>query len=139
MNNTQPPLNVDLRWDADLRFTATHRDHSWILDGKNQAGPSPVALLASTIAGCMAIDILHILIKGRHTIDSLTAELGAFRAEQDPKRFTRVNLQFKITSSASREAVQRAIDLSREKYCSIWHSMRQDIELKISFDLAPIN
>jgi len=61
----------------------------------------------------------------------------AERAQSDPHRFLRVTLQFTVTGDVPREAVARAIDLSREKYCSVWHSMRQDIELTTAFDVQP--
>ena len=51
----------------------------------------------------------------------------------EPRRFTRVELHYTISGAVPPEAVQRAIDLSRDKYCSVWHSMRQDIEFIVDF------
>lgn len=140
MPDTTPPTLVKLTWDEGLRFTASHRGHAWVLDGKNEAGPSPVIALASALAGCMAIDIVHILTKGRHRVSALEAEFSGTRAETDPKRFTRIDLLFRVRTSAPHDAVERAIELSHEKYCSVWHSMRQDIEFQTGVEIeTPVN
>jgi putative redox protein len=138
MTDKKPPTVVRLTWDEGLRFTATHGAHSWTLDGKNEAGPSPVLALASALAGCMGIDIVHILIKGRHKVHALDAEFSGQRADADPKRFTRVDLTFAVATGAPLEAVERAVELSHEKYCSVWHSMRQDIEFHTSVTIVPV-
>jgi putative redox protein len=138
MTEKKPPTVVRLKWEEGLRFSATHLAHSWMLDGKNEAGPSPVIALASALAGCMAIDIVHILIKGRHKVGALDAEFTGERADADPKRFTRIDLTFAVSTAAPLEAVERAVELSHEKYCSVWHSMRQDIEFHTSVEVTPL-
>ena len=94
-------------------------------------------MLAASLAGCMAIDLVHILGRGRHELRSLRAKLLADRATEAPRRFTAVTLHFAIEGSVPRDAVDRAVELSRTKYCSVWQSMRQDIDLQVTFDLAP--
>lgn len=135
MTDAKPPVTLGLKWETGLKFTATHGGHTWTLDGRNEAGPSPVIALASALAGCMAIDIVHILTRGRHTVVALDATFDGQRAETEPKRFTRIDLLFTITTSAPLEAVERAVELSHEKYCSVWHSMRQDIEFHTGIEL----
>jgi putative redox protein len=63
--------------------------------------------------------------------------LSGERAPAPPRRFVRITLHFQVTGGVPPEAVERAIALSREKYCSVWHSMRQDVELVTAFDLGP--
>lgn len=92
--------------------------------------------LAYGLAGCMAIDLVHILQKGRHQFGALRAELTGVRASDEPRRFTTIRLHYTLEGPVPDAAVQRAIDLSREKYCSVWHSMRQDIDFTISFSVA---
>lgn len=135
MADTTPKTVVNLTYEEGLRFTATHKGHSWTLDGRNEAGPSPVIALASALAGCMAIDIVHILTRGRHKVGALAAEFTGVRAETEPKRFTRIDLLFTVTTNAPHEAVERAVEMSHEKYCSVWHSMRQDIEFHTGIEL----
>ena len=131
------PALVDLVWNGDLEFAASLSKHTVVLDSNGAAGPSPVEMLAASLAGCMAIDLVHIVERGRHTLRSLRATLRAERATDAPKRFTAVTLHFAIEGSVPRDAVNRAVELSRTKYCSVWQSMRQDIDLQVTFDLAP--
>jgi putative redox protein len=115
-----------------LTFTARDGAHEWVLDGRNEAGPSPVVALASALAGCMAIDIVLILTKSRFDVRSFSARLTGRRADTEPRRFVSIDLSISLDTSAPAEQVDRAIALSREKYCSVWHSLRQDIELTTS-------
>ena len=131
------PTLVELVWNGELEFAANLSKHTVVLDSNGEAGPSPVEMLAASLAGCMAIDLVHILERGRHKLRSLRAKLLAERATDAPKRFTAVTLHFAIEGSVPRDAVSRAVELSRTKYCSVWQSMRQDIDLQVTFDLAP--
>ncbi len=130
----KPPTTGSLTWLGDLRFTAKVNDHTLTFDSAGKAGPTPVETLALSLAGCMSIDLVHILTKGRHTVTSLRAHVEGERAADDPKRFTRMRLRFALASSAPRDAIDRAVELSRDKYCSVWQSMRQDIELQVIVD-----
>ena len=135
MADARPPVVLDLTWDGRLMFTARESGHEWVLDGRNEAGPSPVAALASALAGCLAIDMIHILTKGRFEVRSFSAQLTGRRADTEPRRFVAFDLRFTLDTSAPSDQVDRAIALSREKYCSVWHSLRQDIELTTSVSL----
>jgi len=83
----------------------------------------------------MTVDVTHILGKGRHALRALSSRLTADRSPHDPHRFVRVALHFEIEGDVPSDAVERAIALSHDKYCSVWHSMRQDIEFKTSYDI----
>ena len=128
----KPPTVVDLTWIGDLTFSGTSGSASMTLDSAGIAGPSPVQALAFAFAGCMAMDVAHVLTRGRHAVEALGAHLTADRAADDPHRIVRMTLQFSIEGEVPEDAVTRAIALSRDKYCSVWHSMRQDIELAVS-------
>lgn len=134
---TKPPLVATLTWQGDLRFDAALPRHSIILDGDGAAGPSPVEALALALAGCMAIDVADIVVKGRHELKSIEARMVAQRREEPPRRFVSFTLHFVLTGNVPAHAVERAIQLSRDKYCSVWHSLRQDIDLLTSFEVAP--
>lgn len=130
--STRTPTLVDLVWDHDLRFMVTFTTSPspppLVLDSAGLAGPSPVQALAAALAGCMAMDLVHILTRGRHAVRQLTAHLSAHRAAKEPRRLAAVQLHFVVDSDAPQETIDRAIVLSREKYCSVWHSLRQDID-----------
>lgn len=133
----KPPTVVELVWEHDLVFGGRSAEATITLDSKSTAGPSPVQALGFALAGCMAMDVVHMLRKGRHDLRGLKVELIAQRAPEDPHRFTSVELKYLVTGAVPKEPVQRAIDLSRDKYCSVWHSLRQDIPLAVTFTIAP--
>jgi len=135
MIEAKPPMTVSLTWDGSLEFTGRAGKHQIGLDGATASAASPMQCLALSLAGCMAIDVVHILTRGRHTLTSLSAAFTGERAADEPKRFTRIGLHFTLATSAAHAVVERAIQLSREKYCSVWGSLRQDIELAVTFDI----
>lgn len=133
----KPPVHVVLTWESELRFSGESNGIEVVIDGQTKAGPSPVQALAFALAGCMAVDVADIVQKGRYELRRLTADLTADRAPEPPSRFTAVRLTFRIATDAPRHAVERAIALSHEKYCSVWHSMRHDIPFASTFEVVP--
>ena len=136
MATEKPPASVELQWEHDLVFKATSGNVGMTLDSAAVEGPSPMQALAFALAGCMGMDLLHILLKGRHQFTALRAQLTGQRSPVDPRRFTQIDLHFIITGTVSDAVVQRGIDLSREKYCSVWHSMRQEIVMTVTFEVT---
>ena len=134
---SKPPVITTLTWQGELRFHAATPSHSILLDGDSKAGPSPVEALAMALAGCMAIDVADIVVKGRHDLKSLETRLVGQRRDDPPRHFVSFTLHFALTGAVPAHAVERAIQLSRDKYCSVWLSLRQDIDLFTSFEVAP--
>lgn len=88
------------------------------MGGQNLA-PRPMETLLAGVGGCTAYDVVLILRRGRHDVRGCSVKLTAERAEQDPKVFTRVHMQFLVSGRGlSSATVERAIALSHEKYCS---------------------
>ena len=136
MAATKPPTTLELVWEHDLVLGGRSGTASMTLDSASVEGPSPVQALGFALAGCMAMDVVHILRKGRHDLKGLKVALAAERAAEDPHRITSVKLDYTINGDVPKDQVQRAIDLSRDKYCSVWHSMRQDIPLEATFTIV---
>jgi putative redox protein len=132
----KPPIHIRLAWDGALRFTGTPNGVPITIDGQSEQGPSPVQAAALGLAGCMAVDVVDILLKGRHTVRAFSADFTGQRAPEPPARFTAIALRFTLDTDAPPHAIQRAIDLSREKYCSVWHTFRQDIALETSYEVV---
>lgn len=133
----KPDLALSMTWDGELRFSGLAGNAPFVLDGRGESGPTPTQALASALAGCMAIDVVNILLRGRHRLRGLQTELAVRRAPTDPKRFLGVGLRFKVCGAVPEAAMERAIALSRDKYCSVWQSMREDIEFNVTFDIQP--
>ena len=98
--------------------------HAVVVDGApdvggRDLGPRPMELVLMGTGACSAIDVVHILRKARQRVTDCTVELDADRAETDPKVFTRIHFRFVVEGHALVPAqVERAVNLSKEKYCS---------------------
>jgi putative redox protein len=108
-----------------------------VIDGSNGAGPSPVVALVLGVGGCMAADVLDITQKMRVPVTALSVVVEADRRVEPPRRVTRLLLKFEVSGPAAEDEPKlwRAIDLSRDKYCSVWHSLRPDIDLGVELEL----
>jgi putative redox protein len=131
------PTSAEIVWEHDLVFAGRAGEASMVLDSAGKAGPSPVQALVLALAACMGMDVVHILKKGRHDLRGVRVAVIAERAQEDPHRVTAVTIDVNVTGAVPKDQIQRAIDLSHEKYCSVWHSMRQDIAFQSRFSVAP--
>ncbi len=136
MADLKPPITVNLAWQGAKLFLGTTGGLTLPIDGDTAAGPSPMQLLAFGLAGCMAIDVANIVTKGRHPMTALSARLDGYKVDAQPSRFARMDLHYVVTGNVPRDAVERAIALSHDKYCSVWHSLRQDIEFNVTFEVV---
>ncbi len=84
----------------------------------------------------MAIDVAHILARGRHQVRDIRLHLEGDRSPDEPHRLVAVRLRFEVLGEVPGAAVERAIALSHDKYCSVWHSLRQDIGFQVTFAIG---
>lgn len=133
-----PPERAALVWDGEgQRFTASRDGHQTTIDGRGDAGPSPVALLLESVAACMAIDVADILIKGRQDLRGLEVDVEARRMD-DPPRYVRwLRLEFTAVGDVSEVKARRAVELSFATYCSVYHSLRPDIAVEWEVVVRP--
>ena len=131
---TKPPITAHLTWEGSLTFRAKAARTEIVLDSDGANGPSPMEALATALAGCMAIDVADILTKGRHPLGSLETSITGQRKDDPPRFFVHFSLHFIVGGSIPEHVIQRAIDLSRDKYCSVWHSLRPDLVLETTFE-----
>ncbi len=104
--------------------------------GRNLA-PRPMETVLAGTGGCTAYDVVLILKRGRHAVRGCSVKLTAERAATDPKVFTRIHMHFTVRGAGlAREAVERAIALSHEKYCSASAMLAKTAEMTTSFDLV---
>lgn len=126
---------VTLRWAGDgLRFEGGGEGGPIIsIDGNGAAGPRPTELLLLGLGGCMGADIVDILGKMRVPLEALEIRLEGDRAPEPPRRFLRIRLYCDVwgLSEEDEPKLQRAVALSREKYCSVLHTLRPDCEIGI--------
>jgi putative redox protein len=135
-------MKARVKWVEDMTFLATSGSgHAVVMDsapelGGGNLGPRPMEMLLMGAGGCTAIDVVHILKKGRQAVSGCTVELDAQRAEADPKVFTRIHFRFSVRGKGLKpEAVERAIKLSAEKYCSASIMLAKTAELTHDFEI----
>ena len=128
---------VTLEWKGEFRFDATADQVRTPIDGDGQAGPTPVNLLLESVGACAAIDVVDILQKGRQEIRGMHVEVGADRRKEIPRAVTRLCIKFRIEGDIPEPRVRRAVDLSLEKYCSVFHSLRMDVAVDTEIEVVP--
>jgi len=130
-------MEARLQWDQDLIFTAsTRRGYDMEFDANVQMGCMPLEGLLLSLAGCMAIDVVSILKKMRCSLSSMSMKIHGKRSETPPQRLRSVVLELYLKGdNLAEEKVQRAVSLSAEKYCSVRHSLREDIDIKTVFHI----
>jgi putative redox protein len=112
------------------------------MDGAPEAGgrnlaPRPMELLLAGTGGCTSFDIVMILKKGRQDVTGCEVKLSAERAAEDPKVFTRINMHFVVSGRGLKaEAVERAVKLSAEKYCSASIMLGKTAEMSHSWEVV---
>ena len=105
------------------------------MGGQNLA-PRPMELLLTGLGGCAAYDVVLILRRGRHKVKGCTVKIGAERADTDPKVFTRITMHFTVTGEVPAAAVERAIGMSHDKYCSASVMLGKTAEITTSFEVV---
>ncbi len=128
--------SLSLQWHSEFNLSAPEGFPPITLDSGKPDIPSPMQAVAYGLMGCMAMDIVLILQKGRHDLRGLTAHFDGERAETHPKRYVKMHLRFEITGNVPEDAVKRAIELSHSTYCSVSNSLRQDIDFTTSFTIT---
>lgn len=124
-------IQVTLDWREDLYFEGRAGDVEIAVDGEATRAQSPMQAMATALAGCMGIDIVHILGKMRSPADRVRVSVDGERARTDPRRFERIRLSIRVDGDVPERNLQRAVEMSREKYCSVLQTFRDDVEVVI--------
>lgn len=126
-------MQTTIKWNGKMAFSGqTPSGHELKMDtdekfGGENSGPRPTELLLTAVAGCTGIDILSILQKMRLEPAAFSMEVTGNRAEEHPKRFTDITIHYALEGDLPEDKVVRAIQLSKEKYCSVSHSLNANI------------
>jgi putative redox protein len=112
-----------------LRFEAVFPSGTLVMDsGEGSRAPNPVQALLAALAACVAMDVISLLRKKRQRVTAYEVEMAGERAAEHPRRFTTIELVHRVTGhGVQRTAVEDALRLSVEKYCSVHHCLRPDI------------
>ncbi|WP_163970301.1 OsmC family protein [Oceanobacillus halotolerans] len=133
-------MELTVKWDGKMAFSnETPSGHSIKMDaaeavGGENTGPRPTEILLNAVAGCTGIDIISILKKMRLEPTSFQMEVKGERAEDHPKKFTTVMIHYALDGDLPEDKVVRAIELSKNKYCSVSHSLSAEIKVNYSIN-----
>jgi putative redox protein len=130
-------VSVKLNWDGEMRFTGVNAaGHETLIDGNKKTAASPVEILLEALGACTGIDVVLILEKMRTPAERLEIALAGNRHQPEPRYYTEVRLRFDVWGDGiNPDKLARAIKLSIEKYCSVYHSLRTDLKTVAEFRL----
>lgn len=133
---------------SGMKFIAeTGSGHTLVMDGAPDAdkpengganlAPRPMETVLAGTGGCTAYDVVLILKRGRHDVRGCSVKLSSERAPADPKVFTKIYMHFVVTGRGlAASAVERAIAMSHEKYCSATIMLAKTAQISTSFELV---
>ena len=124
-----------LTWDKELIFVGrTNRGYELEFDAQQQWGCSPTESLLLSVAGCMGIDMVSFLKKMKIEIKSYKMDIVGERNPTPPQYYTSIEMIISVTGTGlTAKKIERAISLSQEKYCSVYHSLRKDLKAKVEY------
>jgi putative redox protein len=125
-------VKVSACWTGEgLNYVGTDSKGNQIEMGGEHISPGQMLLLG--VAGCMGMDVASVLQKKRQAVTGIEVQVTGYQPDEYPKPFHTVELAFTIKGEVNPKAVERAIELSRDKYCLVGQTLQQKTELKTSF------
>lgn len=135
-------MKARIKWVENAMFVAeSGSGHAVVIDGPpdgggRNLGVRPMEMLLMGTGACSAYDVLLILRKGRHAVTDCVCEVSAERADAVPAVFTKIHLHFVISGTDLKaSAVERAVELSAEKYCSASIMLGKTVEISHDFEI----
>jgi len=136
------PISVRVKWIDGLRFVANDdQGHSIVMDVSREHGGEgsafgPMQLLLAAFGGCTGIDVVDILRKQRQRLDGLEIIVSGERVSEHPRVYSKVNVEYKLKGKDLKQrAVQRAIQLTQEKYCSVGATLKATAKVSHSYSI----
>ena len=113
-------MQATVKWAGQMQFAGTgNAGHSVLMDGESKAANSPMELVLLALCGCTAYDVVSILQKKREPFTAVEVSAHAEKAPDPPRVFTDIKLLYRVSGKIARKAVEDAVRLSEEKYCSV--------------------
>ncbi len=139
-------MKAQVKWQGAAKFEGlTETGHSITMDGAQEyggqnQGARPMELLLIGMGGCSAFDVVLILKKSRQDIVDCVVEIDSERADSEPKVFTKIHAHFKVSGRGlSEKHVDRAVQLSAEKYCSASIMLGKSAEMTHDFEIIEVD
>ena len=129
---------IEVNWEGGKRFRGgAAGGPSLVLDGDRVEAPGPVDSLVIAAASCTGIDVVDFLEKRRTPAASIDVHIEFARAAEPPRRLTDVRFTFRVATDSAAPHVERSVQLSMEKYCSVVNTFRQDVDISWKVEVEP--
>jgi putative redox protein len=129
-------VQASAKWTAATQFVG-HSSHLITVDGSSQAGNSPMELVLIALCGCTAYDVVAILQKKREPFTAVEVHAEAEKAADPPRVYTAIKLVYRVKGKVAPKAVEDAVKLSEEKYCSVAAMLNQTAKITFEIELDP--
>jgi putative redox protein len=127
-------VTAKAKWDREMRFDGVgHTAHAVMMDGDSKVANSPMELVLIALCGCTAVDVVNILQKKREPFTTVEVTAEAEKAATPPRVYTKIKLHYRVGGKVSPKAVDDAVRLSEEKYCSVAAMLNRTA--KISYEI----
>ena len=126
-------------WKQGMLFegrTQSGQSITFDANGEHTAGPSPMEAVLAALCACTSVDVVSILEKKREPVTGLTVSADAEQAGEPPRVFTRIHLTYRIRGKVTAAAAERAVSLSKNKYCSVSQMLEKAVEIDYSIEYA---
>lgn len=131
-------VSASARWTEQMRFEGTGNSGlSMPMDGDSKVANSPMELVLIALCGCTASDVVNILQKKREPLAGLEVSVEAEKAPNPPRVYTEIKLLYRVRGNVSHKAVEDAVRLSEEKYCSVSAMLSQTANITYRIELHP--
>ena len=107
------------------------------VDGGKAAALAPMELLLVSVGACSAIDVVDILRKGRQEVEALHVTVSGRRRPETPRYYEGMTFRFQVRGGVSEAKARRAVELSFQKYCSVYHTLRRELEVSWEVSVQP--
>jgi putative redox protein len=138
-------MQARIKWVDGVMFIGeTGSGHAMVMDGPpdnggRNLGARPMEMILLGVGGCSSFDVIQILQKGRHNVVDCLAEISAERVDTIPSIFSKIHLHFVVSGKGLKEAaVERAVRLSAEKYCSASIMLGKVVEITHDFEVKEV-
>ncbi len=131
-------VTAEARWTNGERFVAkASSNHAIVIDaGPEKSANGPMEAVLIGLCTCTAVDVVNILRKKREPFTGLEVHAEGERADSPPKVYTRIKLVYRVAGKVSKKAVEDAVRLSEEKYCSVAAMLRKTAEVSYRIEYA---
>jgi putative redox protein len=132
-------VTASARWTDGERFIGVASSgHAIVVDAaKDKTAPSPMELVLIGLCSCTATDVVAILRKKREAFTGLEVSTEAERAPEPPSVYTEIKLRYRVAGKVSRKAVEDAVRLSKEKYCSVSQMLAKTAKISSEIEIVP--